>query len=102
MQQAQAELESHIPHEWRLDSEVLTSAPRDVRGIIEASNILSERDREITNVRDATALLEKIHSGEWSAEEVTVAFCKRASLAHQLVRVDSRTLFEQLVDSLIR
>lgn len=34
---------------------------------------------------DATALLEQIQRGQWTAEEVTVAFCKRAAVAHQLV-----------------
>jgi len=46
---------------------------------------LTARELEITCVQDAVALLEKIHSKEWSAFEVTVAFCKRASIAQQLV-----------------
>lgn len=36
-------------------------------------------------MEDATALLAKIHSKEWSAFEVTVAYCKRAAIAQQLV-----------------
>lgn len=31
------------------------------------------------------ALLAKIHTKEWSASEVTVAFCKRAAIAQQLI-----------------
>lgn len=47
---------------------------------------MSSREPEITGTRDATALLEKLHNGEWTAEQVTMAFCHRAAVAHQLVR----------------
>ena len=47
--------------------------------------ILSETELKITSDYDATALLEKLRSGVWSVEEVTVAFCKRAAIAQQLV-----------------
>jgi amidase len=47
--------------------------------------LLTARELEITCVQDAVVLLEKIHSKEWSAFEVTVAFCKRAAIAQQLV-----------------
>lgn len=47
--------------------------------------LLSEVERSITSDHDATALLEKLKAGIWSAEQVTTAFCKRAAIAHQLV-----------------
>jgi amidase len=50
------------------------------------SNILSSIELEMTTTKDATALLERIHSGKWSAEAVAVAFCKRAAMAQQLVK----------------
>lgn len=50
------------------------------------SGILNETECEITSKYDATALLEKLKAGVWTVEEVTVAFCKRAAVAHQLVR----------------
>lgn len=47
--------------------------------------LLSEVECSITSDHDATALLEKLKAGVWSAEQVTIAFCKRAAIAHQLV-----------------
>jgi amidase len=47
--------------------------------------LLTAHELEITEVDDAVALLEKLHSKTWSALEVTVAFCKRAAVAQQLV-----------------
>jgi amidase len=46
---------------------------------------LTERELEITDVEDCVALLERLHSRRWSALEVTVAFCKRAAIAQQLI-----------------
>ena len=48
---------------------------------------LNALECDITSNFDATALLQKLREGEWSAEQVTVAFCKRAAIAHQLVRL---------------
>ena len=48
--------------------------------------LLNETEARITSDYDATALLEELKAGVWSVEQVTVAFCKRAAIAHQLVR----------------
>lgn len=53
--------------------------------VFKSCGLLSDRELEITDVQDCVALLEKVHSKEWSALEVTVAFCKRAAIAHQLL-----------------
>lgn len=53
--------------------------------LIRNSGFLTVRELELTETRDATALIARIHSGEWSAEEVTLAYCKRATLAQRLV-----------------
>lgn len=76
-----------IPSDWRLDTATaaMTVLPRNVLPLMSSSAILSDREREITNAIDATALLEQIQRGQWTAEEVAVAFCKRAAVAHQLV-----------------
>jgi amidase len=47
--------------------------------------VLNDIERDITSNYDATALLEKIRARIWSIEQVTVAFCKRAAIAQQLV-----------------
>lgn len=77
--------QSKIPKEWLL--------PKSYHGATNfidvplTCGVLSDAECNITSNFDATALLEKLKSGEWSAEQVTVAFCKRAAIAHQLVRI---------------
>lgn len=60
---------------------------RDVSKVPELTGILSGHELEITACEDATELLEKLHTGEWCAEEVMVAFGKRAAISHQLVNI---------------
>lgn len=62
--------------------------------IFRSCGLLSDRELEITDAEDCTAILEKIHSKEWSAYEVTVAFCKRAAIAQQLVNPLTEIDFE--------
>jgi len=54
--------------------------------------ILSEREIKITEDYDAVAIIAGIKAGELSAEEVTVAFCKRAAIAQQLVSLRFHSL----------
>ena len=53
--------------------------------VFTSCGLLTPRELEITDVEDATTLLNKIQSKEWSAFEVTVAYCKRSAIAQQLV-----------------
>lgn len=72
-----------IPQDWILGN----IPPRETLDVIdfpERSNLLSEREIEITNSEVGT-LLELLANGSWSALEVTIAFAKRAVIAHQLV-----------------
>lgn len=64
----------------------MSNLPRNVIPIFASAGILSPREIEITTSQDATTILERIRQRAWSAEEVTRAFCKRAAMAHQLVR----------------
>lgn len=50
------------------------------------SGVLDPREQGIVE-KSATALLELIHSRQYSSVEVATAFCKSAALAHQLVRL---------------
>lgn len=61
------------------------------------SGILNETECEITSKYDATALLEKLKAGVWTVEEVTVAFCKRAAVAHQLTNCLTEIFFHEAV-----
>jgi amidase len=73
-----------IPPKWRITEPIPSPAEqRDVTGPY-IQQYLSTREIEITEL-DAYAIAEKTTSGEWTAVEVTEAFCHRAALAHQFV-----------------
>lgn len=73
-----------IPKDWRISVESFQDAT-NVMDIPVTCGLLNDTERKITSDNDATALLEKIKAGVWSVEQVTVAFCKRAAIAQQLV-----------------
>lgn len=74
-----------IPPEWRITADTLDGhESRDLRPLCEKSGILSPLELEITNITSAPELANLIALGEVSAEQVTVAYCKRAAIAHQL------------------
>lgn len=58
---------------------------------------LSKEEIEITET-DAVGIVEKISAGTWTAEEVTGAFCHRASLAHQLTNCLHETFFDAAIE----
>jgi amidase len=71
-----------IPPEWRIDN-----PPNDQQVDVTGAYIqqyLKPREVEITET-PAEDILKRTTTGQWSAEEVTRAFCHRAALAHQLV-----------------
>ena len=80
----QRQRQSKIPKDWLIDAQKYGEATNLLQVPV-TCGILDEVERQITSDYDATALLEKINGGVWSVEEVTVAFCKRAAIAHQLV-----------------
>jgi amidase len=73
-----------IPSEWHLTHPL--PSPEDVpdlrKGTIQS--YLSSREVMITEM-DCSSLLEQLASGRLSSREVTMAFCYRAALAHQMV-----------------
>jgi amidase len=73
-----------IPKEWLISPETYRDAT-NVFHVPVTCGVLSDIECKITSDHDATALLEKLNAGIWSAEQVTVAFCKRAAIAQQLV-----------------
>jgi hypothetical protein len=76
-----------IPAKWRVEQSKLPSneEQRDVTGYIQ--QFLSKREVEITET-DVVGIAKETSTGNWTAAEVTEAFCHRASLAHQLVSVN--------------
>ncbi|KAF2398414.1 amidase [Trichodelitschia bisporula] len=93
-----ADLASKIPEAWCLSPELLAKLETDSRcsvlDIPRTCGILSEKEVRITEIEDATALVGKMASGAWSAYEVTLAFCKRAAIAHQLTNCLTEIFFE--------
>jgi amidase len=71
-----------LPVEWRLQEVPSPTDAPNATSVIQTA--LSERELEITE-SSVLQLLEHLASGEFSAEEVTTAFCHRATIAHQLV-----------------
>ena len=76
-----------IPKEWLIVTP--SDDVSDVTDIPAKCGLLSARELEITEVSSAEVLLSKIATGEWSSVEVCTAFCKRAVIAHQVVRAFS-------------
>lgn len=83
-----AQQRGKIPENWRIATDKYENTA-NIMDIPLACGLLNETERRITSDYDATALLGQLKSGVWSAEQVTVAFCKRAAIAHQLVRPPS-------------
>jgi amidase len=74
-----------IPNEWLIPENIKPPDNQlDVTRFPQESGWFSPKELEITS-SSATDLLGKLATGEWSSEEVTSAFCKRASAAQQLV-----------------
>ncbi|CUM68160.1 uncharacterized protein PRCAT00005877001 [Priceomyces carsonii] len=76
-----------IPSQWRLDSRYLDlineSSTVSVTNVPRECGILTQKELEITEIK-ASCLLKLLISGKLSSYEVTLAFCKRAAIAHQL------------------
>jgi amidase len=79
-------LAEQIPHHYRIPEDKLPPESQlDVTTWPKESGWFTPNELEITG-STASQILKKIASQAWSAEDVTVAFCKRAAAAQQLVR----------------
>ncbi|KAJ4259007.1 hypothetical protein NW764_016273 [Fusarium oxysporum] len=96
-----------IPSQWLLPDDKLaslrnTGTPREGRllesDVVRKSGLLCEKELEITERFTATELLSKLSRQQLTAEEVIVAFSKRASLAHQLTNCLTEIFFKEAID----
>ena len=71
-----------IPQEWRIKSLPIEDS---VMNFPKISGIMSREEIAITE-SSATDLVTQMAAGRLTSVAVTTAFCKRAALAHQLVR----------------
>lgn len=79
------ERDARIPESWKLKDVLAFRMQSNLLEIPNTCGILSSREIEITMTYDAVDLLQKIAGASYSAEEVMVAFCKRAAVAQSLV-----------------
>ncbi|KAF2144892.1 uncharacterized protein K452DRAFT_244341 [Aplosporella prunicola CBS 121167] len=67
-------------------------------GAVRQSGVLSEKEIGITETPTAGALLQQLRRGELAAEDVVVAFCKRAAVAQQLTSCLTETFFDEAIE----
>ena len=91
-----------IPKEWRLPEDLLqkvhSNPNANVLNIPITCGILTQKEIDITEAADATTLLQKLANGDLSAYEVTLAFCKRAAIAQQLLNCLTEIFFDQALE----
>ncbi|KZT30413.1 general amidase [Neolentinus lepideus HHB14362 ss-1] len=84
------QLQAAIPKEW-------TISPRfelNVLGVPSECGVLTPKELEITNESDVSVLLHNLATSKWSSVEVTKAFCKRATIAHQMTNCLTDAFFD--------
>ncbi|KAF2157139.1 amidase [Myriangium duriaei CBS 260.36] len=89
----QAERDARIPSDWRLKT-LPPASQTNVLDIPRTCGILTERELQITEIRDATALIKDLQAGLVTSSQVARAFCKRAAIAHQVTNCLTEIFFE--------
>ncbi|KAL4874303.1 amidase signature domain-containing protein [Aspergillus karnatakaensis] len=82
-----------IPKDWLLPAGHVSDNQINVIHVPENCDILTSRELEITAL-EAQTLVQKILDRDYSSYEVTLAFCKRAAIAQQLVNCLSEIFFD--------
>ncbi|KAJ1322830.1 amidase [Microdochium nivale] len=89
---------SNIPEPWRIAADRLPGP--DVANVMDVPltcGVLDDAEIRITSDFDATGLLEELRARRLTAEQVVVAFCKRAAIAHQLTNCLTEIFFDQAI-----
>ena len=90
-----AQVQTHYRKEWRIPrSQRPAETVANVLSIPETCGILTSREIEITSLPTAESLLDHIKRKKYTSLEVCTAYCKRASIAHQLVNCITEPLFD--------
>ncbi|KAG9675550.1 amidase, partial [Aureobasidium melanogenum] len=85
-----------IRNEWKLSKKLALG--NNVLEVPKTCGILTDREITITEENDAVDIVDKIRQQEYTAEEVTVAFCKRAAVAQQLTNCLTEIFFEEAIE----
>ncbi|KAL8842234.1 MAG: hypothetical protein Q9170_000640 [Blastenia crenularia] len=89
-----SEQKSRIPPEWLIPADKLPLG--DVNNVIDVPRtcgILSSKEIRITEDYNARRLAAAIRNKQYTAVEVTTAFCKRAAISNQLLSTITEPLF---------
>ncbi|KAH8893904.1 amidase signature enzyme [Thozetella sp. PMI_491] len=89
---------SRIPDRWRITA-LPPSPPSNLPDVTGEyiRQYLTPREVEITE-SDAVDTVQETTTGQWKAKEVTLAFCHRAALAHQMVFCLHEIFFDQAIE----
>ncbi|KAL3441250.1 amidase signature domain-containing protein [Aspergillus insuetus] len=94
---AQTILQESIPKQWMVPVDKLPPATQlNVTDFPRKSGILSEKELTVTGM-SATALVAAMGEGKLRAEEVVVAFLKRAVIGHQLLNFATEFMAEKAI-----
>jgi len=89
--------EAKIPPDMRIPEPIFPSpAEDDVHGFPAQSGFFTKRELAMTEAT-ASEVVAKIASGAWSSLEVTLAVCKRAAVAQQLLNCVTEICFEEAI-----
>ncbi|KAK5103999.1 hypothetical protein LTR62_003713 [Meristemomyces frigidus] len=91
---AQTRLRNSIPSQWRIPQDKLPpDSQLDVTGFPAKCSLLTDQELKITDSY-ATEIVGAVATGEWTAVEVTTAFCKRTAVAHQVTNCLTVIMFD--------
>jgi hypothetical protein len=76
------ERDSKIPDQWRLQN--IDKSRTNVTSVPRECGLLTNRELDITENYDAKDIVDAIARQKWTAEEVTVAFCKVCDFINSL------------------
>lgn len=93
------EREDRLPQDWKLDRPDEGSVYNPLQTLV-SSGALSPEELDWTDSKkhDATDLLQRISSGEISAEQLITAFCKRAVAAQSLTNFMTEVNITQAIE----
>ncbi|ORX36242.1 putative Acetamidase [Kockovaella imperatae] len=92
------QVHNRIPQGWILDEEILANQANDITHVPDTCGLLSKREIIITS-SEAKELADQLAAKVYTSYEVTLAFCKRAAIAHQLTGCLSEIFFDKALEA---
>ncbi|KAH7131008.1 amidase signature domain-containing protein [Dactylonectria macrodidyma] len=102
IQEKRADREARIPPQWclaqNITSQVHDKSDVSAFDLLSQTNLLTQREHEITEKYGASTLIHMMTQGILSSVEVTTAFCKRAAIAQQLTNCLTEIFFQKALE----